>query len=181
MRRRALLAALPAATAGVAGCPLFARCSRPPSNADRLEFDSRTADSSEWANRNEAVLVTEPAHVERLLPPEDSPIDYELPESDRTYIEDTDFGSAFLVAVVVGSSGNSSEPRITHAVRDDDRIHLYACIRRRGMTDDWAPYPRLVRLFREWTPSGIRVTFTDGRDGVTSFDRDGTGPEWPEG
>ncbi|RQG92715.1 hypothetical protein EA462_00320 [Natrarchaeobius halalkaliphilus] len=175
MRRRALLAT--AGTTTFAGCSLPTRCSRPSLRADHLEFESEELGSlSRWIGRETAILATRPAHIDRFEPPERiaSENDVELSADDRERLERTAFDESFAVGIVVGSSGQSTSARVTHVVRENERVHCYICIRRRGTTDDWAPQIRLVRVETSWKPESVRVTFTDGRDGTETFDTDGT-------
>ncbi|RQG94422.1 hypothetical protein [Natrarchaeobius chitinivorans] len=177
MRRRALLATV--GTTTLAGCAagLPTICSRPSLRADRLEFETdRLRSISRWVGQEDAALATQPAHVSRFEPPEEfaAETDAELVDEDRAVLEETAFEEAFVVGIIVGSSGQSSDARVTHVVREDDRVHCYICIRRRGMTDDWAPQSRLVRVDSSWEPETVRVTFTNGQDGTQTFDSDGT-------
>ncbi|TYT61091.1 hypothetical protein [Natrialba swarupiae] len=177
VRRRTLLAAV--GTTTLAGCTtgLPTVCSRPSFRADRLEFETQRLRSiSRWVQQEDAALATRPDHVERFEPPSEfaAETDAELADEDRTFLAETDFDEAFVVGIVVGSSGQSTDARVTHVVREDDRAHCYICIRRRGMTDDWAPQPRLVRVDSAWEPEAVRVTFTNGQDSTETFDSDGT-------
>lgn len=180
MRRRPLLAAVGStALAGCSSPALPTLCSRPSFSADRLEFESRDFSGAGfwWAHR-EAILATEPAHLERFEPPErlaaERGLDPELPADERSFLEETDFDAAFVVGVIVGSSGRSTEAMVTHAVAEGERVHCYVCIRRRGLTDDLALQPRLLRVSVPdgWTPEAVRVTFTDGNDSTRTFESD---------
>lgn len=180
MRRRALLAAV--GSTALAGCSspvLPTICSRPSFGADRLEFESRDFSSvGRWWRYPGAILATDPDHVARFEPPERVAEErsLEFPADERAFVAETDFDEAIVVGVVVGSSGQSSEAMVTHTVAEDDRIHCYVCIRRRGWTDDLAPQGRLirVRVSDGWTPEAVRVTFTNGNDGTDTFESDGT-------
>ena len=183
MRRRPLLAALGAAP--LAGCSalLPASCAEPDSDATRLEFETRAFESvKRWWDSRGTILATRSAHVERFEPPEAvaERRDVALSADERRFLEETDFDESMVVGVLVGSSGESSEPDVTAVVREDRRVHCYVCIDRRGSTDDLAPYARLIRVREPRTPEGVRVTFTNGRESTETFDSDGTGTDIAE-
>ncbi|ELY66404.1 hypothetical protein [Natronococcus jeotgali] len=178
MSRRGLLAAL--GTVPLAGCSLPALCARPSFRDDRLEFETRQFSSVGrlWHDQG-AILATRPEQLDRFEPPAEiaEQRDAALASDERAFLEETAFGESFVVDLLVASSGQSSDARVTHVVREGDRVHCYVCIRRKGRTDDLAPQGRLVRVAEPWDPEGVRVTFTDGRESTETFDVDGTGAE----
>ncbi len=181
------------AVSGCAGLPTL--CSRPSFRADRLDFDTLEFSSvKRWYSYRGTVLATEAAHVERLEPPTPDDVethrdeelssdgrrfyeDIELTSAERAFIETTDFDDSILVGVLVGSASQSSDPRVTHVVREGRSVHCYVCIRRVGFDNVWAPQARLIRVRDSWSPETVRVTFTNGNRSTETFDSDGTGAD----
>lgn len=197
-RREVLAGAGSGLVASFSGCTRLRSnvatiCSRPITNLDHLEFETRMPTAlggwSRWVSATMwegGILATAPEHLDRFTADEfyeardvseSDPEAFEVAAEDRTFFEGTDFERAFVLGIAVASSGASSPARITHVVRDGTAVHAYVCIRRKGTQADWAPQFRLARVHSDWVPEGVRVTFTDGGgfDTPETFESDGQG------
>ena len=160
MRRRALLATT--GTVALAGCTttLPVPCASPSLRADRLEFETTAFPSMTgwWNGFQGAILATEPAHRERFQPPDPAATerDLELGSEARTFIDETEFDESLLLAVLVTTAAGSTDPRVTHVVREGGIVHCYVCVRRRGMDDVGNHQAFLVRTADRWDADRVR-------------------------
>lgn len=160
MRRRRWLALLSGCGVGsTAGCVSSHHRGCPtPKLEDELQYERRSSTAVLDPGDAGVRLLERASDLDRL------DTEHIEPELAR-WARNTPFETQVVLAIQVGSSGQSTPLEVRGVARDDETVHAYTCIEERGATDDWAPFAALLRVpYEDRPPADARLTHWEAGD-----------------